>query len=1578
VKPYRETRKDNEEYEQLGIEEIVDAPENSKKFGLFGQVNAEVYHRKTADEILKSRPSTAHIQKKEKEESDMTYPDLFNRAERTKCAVFTKHGNLSYTTPTQRIGIYMDYSANLKRSHLLDIISYLRVASGKHLFISEKSTPEQYLKTCLFHGYMKEEDKGHSNNQYDPSVKQTLELLEHKKMWTSKLRREVLYSLKRYNHYIKGGEIKPDEVAPYNKKWMGIILERLGDEGLLRASEDHMRVLYKEVIANYVLSVNRAIMNYMLRSPLERKRLQITLIPRTILSSNELTVCKGGYNIEYHTDWHNRKEEALEDIKVKLLVNNIVMSALQSWFQEFRGFHFLNFKNLSPPLEATISISNFFDLQHKYRRKVKGIFKHIWHRGIVMILYQFKYLKRAGYTSGKFTLKRYVPLRAADTKNENVDYAYLDNIKTKCTSDEEIAAEYSHGSIIDMEAKEFLNIVEKEELEDIRESAAYKNYVKFLHGTINFDDDNYKSLTKEYRTELKYSAGNLMHLQMRAIIEQTLELVNKYFKRFETAEIIKLNTAPLNKVRKLRTDYSETLIEDRRKQKLQKEPEDLNGLEELLDQVCSGKIATKPLWRIGMEVQNGKVRIRESAESIITGMLELVGKVAKTFDKFAHPGFVKVAYISKKQLDYEEQDQKNKEQVFRQLHNNAEITDDIVKLKEQNMYKKYCANIRLVESIKEEKWINQGKDLKPFLNPLMKKRTNIGYFMNDTTNESETKYYQYKIHIRTIIKKFYDEAIQLLQIFSPFNEIINKEVVEEYKAFTSKENLVLEEYVFHVKEIDTMLNVISTIPRVFFMTMFEVSCSEIIDHLRNTLNNCKEILKSRMEEAYIGQCSVIINNFNNAEEVVRGNMFSPEEVQYIEAFKNSLILDTVNWKESAYRAHKILFQLMELDLVPNEQVMEATTALHFWPGKLRQTLEDVEEQHRTQRYQQERILKKEREHFEIKIEDYAEKMQIIETFKEIKDCDKVMETVSKLEGDINELRQQRDLINTHERLLFDYESPFEIFVKVEANFNPYSELWNNINKFNKKRQEWLQSFFSDLSAEAIEGQLKQNVRVVKNSKKVFDKKSHPAGCVVSEALRKETEEIQKIVPIVEILSNPGLKQRHWEHIQKILNAQFDWKNVTLKDIIAKGVEFHKEEITDISELASKEYSLEKSLQRMRSEWEKQEFVVILKPDTDIKLLAGNRLEEMQLLLDEHIVTAQQIRANPFVAPMEEEAIEWEKKLLTLRGVIEKWIIVQMDYIYLRPIFDSEDITKRLPGEAKKFLDIDLTWHELMDNLDKDKKALNVEQIPNLLEKLDNAKKDLEMITVNLNSYLEEKRKHFPRFYFLANDDMYDILGNTKNPRKVEAYLKKIFEGAQTLVFNEEEEIVGLRSTEKEEISFIRSVIPQDYHGNVETMLMDIEKEMKDAVSKEIEESIKSYASTTDRIEWLMKKWPGQVVLCVSQIFWCQNITQAIANQSIKELSDYFNTCDTQLKDIVKLVRGDLTKLQRITLSALIVLDVHANDVLNSLIANNVTSESAFEWLSQLRYYYNTVANVSFELICLVSRYKDDNYIIALC
>lgn len=62
-----------------------------------------------------------------------------------------------------------------------------------------------------------------------------------------------------------------------------------------------------------------------------------------------------------------------------------------------------------------------------------------------------------------------------------------------------------------------------------------------------------------------------------------------------------------------------------------------------------------------------------------------------------------------------------------------------------------------------------------------------------------------------------------------------------------------------------------------------------------------------------------------------------------------------------------------------------------------------------------------------------------------------------------------------------------------------------------------------------------------------------------------------------------------------------------------------------------------------------------------------------------------------------------------------------------------------------------------------------------LEMLNEMNNKLEEIQKSLDMYLETKRQLFPRFYFLSNDDLLEILGQSRNPEAVQPHMKKCFD-----------------------------------------------------------------------------------------------------------------------------------------------------------------------------------------------------------
>ncbi|KAL8620603.1 hypothetical protein ACOMHN_017884 [Nucella lapillus] len=632
----------------------------------------------------------------------------------------------------------------------------------------------------------------------------------------------------------------------------------------------------------------------------------------------------------------------------------------------------------------------------------------------------------------------------------------------------------------------------------------------------------------------------------------------------------------------------------------------------------------------------------------------------------------------------------------------------------------------------------------------------------------------------------------------------------------------------------------------------------------------------------------------------------------------------------------------------------------------------------------EKQLNEKREKVMLELEKLRQRVDEFNDYGELDTMQQYVQDVVKVQRRIAEVQEQIVWINKEEALFKYPVSTYPDVNDISGQLDPFMRLFNVVLKWQRAEKKWMDGMFLELGSEAIEAEVDEYTRELYKIQKIFNSKVKklqiekeekdrekkrkrrmaeedgedmpeeeedalqvPQAVSVCNTVMDNMRDFKEIVPVISIMCNPGIRDRHWTKMSDI--AGFDLTpdtGTTLRKVLKLNLDPYMDQFEQISGGASKEFSLEKAMKKMMDEWENISFNLIGYRDTGVSILAS--VDDIQTTLDDQIVKTQTMRGSPFIKPFEKEIKVWEETLIRTQDTIDEWLKVQAQWLYLEPIFSSEDIMQQMPEEGRLFQMVDRNWKDVMKHTVKDPKVLTATGVQGMLEKLVDSNGLLDKINKGLNAYLEKKRLFFPRFFFLSNDEMLEILSETKDPLRVQPHLKKCFEGIAKLEFDSKLDILAMFSSEGEKVKMSVPISTSEARGAVEKWLLQVQDVMLMSIRDVVEAAVEAY-TISPRTEWV-REWPGQVVLCASQVFWTRDVHEAIKGGP-QGLRDFYERLHMQLKDIVALVRGKLTKQQRITLGALVVIDVHARDVVLDMANKGVATQNDFNWLAQMRYYW---------------------------
>lgn len=184
----------------------------------------------------------------------------------------------------------------------------------------------------------------------------------------------------------------------------------------------------------------------------------------------------------------------------------------------------------------------------------------------------------------------------------------------------------------------------------------------------------------------------------------------------------------------------------------------------------------------------------------------------------------------------------------------------------------------------------------------------------------------------------------------------------------------------------------------------------------------------------------------------------------------------------------------------------------------------------------------------------------------------------------------------------------------------------------------------------------------------------------------------------------------------------------------------------------------------------------------------------------------------------------------------------------------------MPKETAEFELLNGMWKTIMTRIVKDPNAFRVTHYEGFDKQLTEMNARLEAIQKSLDMYLETKKVIFPRFYFISNDQLLEILGLSKNPMKIQDFFKDLFDSIFSLKMQKastgsKTEALSMFSEDGEEVLFTGALTLE---GPVEGWLCDVETTMRSTLRdllRQCKAALKKNLSKRDK--WL-KEWPGQV------------------------------------------------------------------------------------------------------------------------
>ncbi|XP_063870908.1 dynein axonemal heavy chain 10-like isoform X4 [Scylla paramamosain] len=487
------------------------------------------------------------------------------------------------------------------------------------------------------------------------------------------------------------------------------------------------------------------------------------------------------------------------------------------------------------------------------------------------------------------------------------------------------------------------------------------------------------------------------------------------------------------------------------------------------------------------------------------------------------------------------------------------------------------------------------------------------------------------------------------------------------------------------------------------------------------------------------------------------------------------------------------------------------------------------------------------------------------------------------------------------------------------------------------------------------------------------------------AMQQRLDDHTTSLEVTAALRQPAVQARHWQQLVTVAGCGGRWEsstgvgNVSVWDVLELRLSRHPLLVATTVDAAVRESHLNTQIKEIANFWQRTRLCV--QTSTTVWTVEG--LDELLDHLHNHNLILKAMANTRYCRPFAEEASQLAGTLVSVEALVEAWQDTQENVKLL--------LSHTLASEFSKAPELRARYRKLMERIERRAFVLELAGNAAFLEEVLVLQRYAQEVMGELGELLERPRCHCARLHFLTNQELMGLLAQS-SPEHLNLLVGKLFNHVCGLRWSENS-VKGLLTMEGEELHLLSPVVLSKDSGDgagigagVQRLLDATHLTMKAAVQRVIEELGRERKLTRT----MLQEAPLAAVAVAWRVWWAAGVDMALCATTKGERSALRRQLDKITEDItfllgamgrgqqrreeeeleqeerevpqvplswVRTPSGRSCRSRRASVAALpsfrclplLLVTLHARDVVSSLIRSNACSVEDHRWVMQLRY-----------------------------